>query len=311
MIPQEILLQLKSVNAKRIFVQFPEGLMLKIQDMSKELERKGFELVLCLDTTFGACDVREDEAKRLKCDTVLQIGHSNFGVKTTMPVVYWDYLLDADPTPILEKEFHKLDGFEKIGLITQLQFVRTIPIAQKFLESLGKKVFVGKSRTEKYPGQILGCRLEAGKVVEDKVDCFLCISSGKFYAQGMFLATTKPVFNLNLEYGRIETTDKLRKKLIQTIAWNKGQFKEARNIGLLVTWKLGQMIMPYLIKDRLEKMGKNVFILAMDEIVPEKLEGLKLDFLVCTGCPRIGTDDIDRYKIPIIDVSELGDLMNT
>ena len=309
MIPQEIISELQKAKAKRLFVQFPEGLMLKIQAIVKELEAKGFQTVLCLDVTFGACDVREDESKRLKCDAILQIGHSNFGVKTTIPVVYWDYLIDVDPTPILEKEFSKIENFDSFGLITQLQFVNTIPIAKKFLEEKGKKVFVGKSRTEKYPGQILGCRLEAGKVVEDKIDCFLCISSGKFYAQGMALATDKPVFNLNIEYGRIESMEPVKRKLQKIIAWNKGQFKEARNVGILVTWKLGQLGLPYMLKEKLERMGKSVYIFAMDEIVPEKLEGLKLDFLVCTGCPRIGTDDIDRYKIPIVDSSELAELL--
>jgi 2-(3-amino-3-carboxypropyl)histidine synthase len=308
MIPPEIVAELKSANAKRIFVQFPEGLTLKIQEIAKELEKEGFEAVLCMNTVFGACDTREDESKRLKCDTILQIAHADFGIKASMPVVYWDYLIDVDPLPILEKDFSKLDGFENIGLITQLQYVKTLVSVKKFLESKGKKVFIGKSKTEKYDGQVLGCRLDAGKMIESKVDCFLCISSGKFYVQGMFLATSKPVFNLNMEYGRIEPTDQLRKKLMKIIAWNRAQFKDARNVGILVTWKLGQMKLPYALKEKIEKMGKRAFILAMDEIVPEKLEGLKLDFLVSTGCPRIGTDDIGRYKIPIVNAAELQEM---
>ncbi|TAL48288.1 hypothetical protein EPN87_00870, partial [archaeon] len=153
--------------------------------------------------------------------------------------------------------------------------------------------------------------VDAGKMIEDKVDCFLCISSGKFYVQGMFMATEKPVFNLNMEYGKIEPTDQLRKKLMKIIAWNRAQFNDAKNVGILVTWKLGQMKLPYIVKEKIEKMGKNAFILAMDEITPEKLEGLKLDFLVSTGCPRIGIDDISRYKVPIVDSSQLEDLIDT
>jgi 2-(3-amino-3-carboxypropyl)histidine synthase len=73
-----------------------------------------------------------------------------------------------------------------------------------------------------------------------------------------------------------------------------------------VSWKKGQMFCnPFKIKNRLEKKGKEVFVLAMDEIVPEKLEGFKLDFLINCACPRIGTDDIERYKKPIINWYEI------
>lgn len=76
-------------------------------------------------------------------------------------------------------------------------------------------------------------------------------------------------------------------------------------MGVLVSWKLGQMKSPYEIKKKLEKEGKEVFILAMDEIIPEKVEGLKLDALVNCSCPRIGIDDLERYKIPVVNFTEL------
>ncbi|TAL48174.1 hypothetical protein EPN87_01170, partial [archaeon] len=170
MIPPEVIAELKSKNAKRIFVQFPEGLTLKIQEIAKELEKEGFEPVLCMNAVFGACDTREDESRRLKCDTILHIAHADFGIKPGMPIVYWDYLIDVDPLPILEKNLNILDRFDNIGLITQLQYVKTLPIVQKFLESKGRKVFIGKSKTEKYLGQVLGCRVDAGKMIDDKVD---------------------------------------------------------------------------------------------------------------------------------------------
>lgn len=55
--------KLKKMKAKRVFIQFPEGLKLSIQNISEDLEKEGFETVLCLEKTYGACDVRDDEAK--------------------------------------------------------------------------------------------------------------------------------------------------------------------------------------------------------------------------------------------------------
>ena len=301
---KEIINKLKKLNVKKIFVQFPEGLKLKIQEIAKEIEKEGFEVVLCLEKTYGACDLREEEAKRLNCDVILHIGHSNFGVKSKLPLIYWDYFLDVNPLPILEKEFEKINNYRNVGLVASLQFVKSLKKVKDFLEKKGKKVFVSKSL--KYEGQILGCNLSAAKNIEDKVDCFLCISAGKFYPLGLALETSKKVFNLDLEKNQIYSMNELKYKLQKLIEWNKAQFENAKKIGILVSWKKGQINENiFEIKKRLEKRGKEVFVLAMDEITPEKLEGLKVDFLINCACPRIGRDDLNKFKIPLVNFSEV------
>lgn len=300
---EEAIKKLKRLKSKKVFVQFPEGLTLRIQDIVKELESNGFQIVLSVEKSFGACDIRENEARLMGCDTILHIGHEKF-FESKFPVVFWEYFLDADPLPTLKKEIHKLKDFSKIGLITSIQFVKTIAVAKNFLERNGKKAFVHKSL--QYPGQVLGCNLEAAKAVEKKVDCFLCISAGEFYADGIVLITDKPIFNLDLEKKEIYSLEDFRKRIQKTIAWNRAQLKDARKIGILVSWKKGQMLgNPFKIKEKMEKEGKEAFVLAMDEITPEKLEGLKFDFLINCACPRIGIDDLARYKIPLINYSQL------
>ncbi len=42
----------------------------------------------------------------------------------------------------------------------------------------------------------------------------------------------------------------------------------------------------------------------MDEVSPEKLEGLKLDAAIICACPRIGIDDLERYRIPILNLED-------
>lgn len=301
---KEIIRELKEIKARRIFVQFPEGLKLRIQDITKQLEKEGFEVILCLEPNYGACDIKEHAAKSLNCDAILNIGHANFGIKTKIPVIYWEYFIDADPVPILEKEFEKIKNFKKIGLVTSIQFVNCIPKVKEFLERKGKTPFVHKSL--QYPGQILGCNLDAAKKIEGKVDCFLCISAGKFYGLGLVLSTDKPVFCLDLEKNEIYGLDDLKKRIQKIIEWNKAQLKDARRVGLMVSWKKGQILgNPFKTRKELEKDGKEVFILAMDEISMEKIEGLKLDMLINFSCPRVGLDDQLKYKIPILNWDKL------
>lgn len=301
---EKVIKKLKKLKAKRIFLQFPEGLKLKIQDIAKHLEKEDFEVIISLEPTYGACDVRENEAKLLQCDAILHIGHQSFGIKTKLPVVYEDYFYEIDPVPTLEKEFYKLEKFQNIGLVVSLQFAKTIPTVRKFLEGKGKETFTHKSL--QHEGQILGCKLGAALKIENKVDCFLCISAGKFYALGLVLKTNKPVLNLDLEKREIQNIDYLKDKVQKIIAWNKAQFKDAKRVGILISWKKGQIFKNLFdLKKKLEKQRKEVYVLAMDEITPEKIEGLKLDALVNFACPRIGVDDISKYKIPIINYEEV------
>lgn len=296
--------KLKSYKAKRVFVQYPEGIKLRIQKIAKDIEAAGYKVVVCIEPCFGACDIRDFEAARLDCDMILHIGHEDYGAGSTLPIVFWEYFMPSDPTPILEKEFSKLEPYEKIGLATSIQFVDTIEKVKQFLESKGKKVLTYTAL--QHAAQILGCYLEAATKIEPDVDCFLCISAGKFYGLGLVLETDKPMLCLDLERKEIYDLKELKKKIQKIIAWNKSQFEDARTVGILVSWKRGQVKLPFEVKKKLEAKGKEVYIFAMDEITPEKLMGLKMDALVNLACPRIGIDDLERYKIPILNLEQIG-----
>jgi 2-(3-amino-3-carboxypropyl)histidine synthase len=295
--------KLKELKAKRVFVQYPEGIKLQIQKIAKDLESNGFEIVVCTEPCFGACDIRDFEAKRLGCDTILHIGHEDYGAHSDLPVVFWEFFIPSDPTPILEKEFAKLKPYEKIGLATSIQFVGAIEKVKQFLESRGKKVVTHTAL--QHAGQILGCHLEAATKIEPGVDCFLCISAGKFYGLGLVLETDKPMLCLDLERKEIYDLKELKRKIEKLIAWNKSQFEDACTVGILTSWKRGQTKLPFDLKKKLEARGKEVYIFAMDEITPEKLMGLKIDAAVNLACPRIGIDDLERYKIPILNLEQI------
>jgi 2-(3-amino-3-carboxypropyl)histidine synthase len=295
--------KLKEYKAKRVFVQYPEGIKLKIQRIAKILEKEGFEIIVCTEPCFGACDIRDYEATRLGCDTILHIGHEDYGAHSDLPIVFWEFFIPSNPVPILEKEFAKLEPYERIGLATSIQFVDAIEKVKQFLESRGKKVLTHTAL--QHAGQILGCHLEAATKIEPDVDCFLCISAGKFYGLGLVMKTDKPMLCLDLERGEIFDLIGFKKKVQKIVAWNKSQFEDARKVAVLVSWKRGQTKLPFDIKKKLEARGKEVYIFAMDEITPEKLMGLKIDAIVNLACPRIGIDDLGRYKTPILNLEQI------
>jgi len=54
----------------------------------------------------------------------------------------------------------------------------------------------------------------------------------------------------------------------------------------------------------LKEKKKNVFLLVMDDITPEKIMGLDIDCLVNCACPRL-LDDHRSFKKPILPLEDV------
>jgi len=285
-------------------LQVPEGLKSKALSIARELEKAGNEVLISCEPCYGACDLRDSEAKRLGCEKIIHYGHSKF-VDSEIPVEYVE-IKSEENLAIPESEIKKLGGFNKIGLVSTLQFVNSLHNVKKQLEKIGKDAFIGGSGNKNlYPGQILGCNTGAAKAVETKVDCFLFIGSGKFHPIGVALATKKPVFVFDTEKNRIEKaeTEKFLKQRLATIELAR----DAKAFGILVSTKPGQMNLKAAeeAKKRIEKTGRTAHILVMDEIKPEKIEYINgIEAYINTACPRIGIEDRTLFRKPILNLDE-------
>lgn len=300
---ENILRELK--RAKKVFIQVPEGLKMHSLDLVDFLEGKGIEAFLSVDPCFGACDLRDREAKTLGCDLLLHIGHSDFGLKAKVPVIYEHYEIPCDPIPLLEYHLGKLERYKKIGLVTTIQFVHILEKVKNFLEEKNFEVRIGKS-SKGVEGQILGCDHSAGLSVQDKVDCFLFIGSGRFHPLGLQEIVSKPVLFLDLEKKNLTNffREKTRLETLRTMRIQKA--KEFQNFGIVVSTKPGQVNLKAAerMKNRLKSGGKNVYVLVADQLTPEKLIGLKIDVLVNTACPRM-REDFEQFGKVILDPSDV------
>lgn len=290
-------------------MQIPEGLKSKALSIAGELEKSGNEVLISCEPCYGACDLRDSEAKRLGCEKIIHYGHSKF-VDSDIPAEYVE-IKSKEKTAIPENEIKKIDGFQKIGLISALQFVDSLPQIKKQLEKSGKKVLIGKSNNKNLcDGQILGCNAGAAKAVEKNVDCFLYAGSGRFHPLGVALATKSPVFVFDTEKNRIEKveTEKFIKQKLATIELARG----AKTFGILVSTKPGQMNLKAAedAKKKLEKSGRDAHILVLDEIKPEKVDYIGgMDAYINTACPRIGIEDRTLFKKPILNLDEADEIL--
>lgn len=304
---ESILGEVKRRGAKRVLIQVPEGLKMKVLELSDFLEKNGIKTFMSLEICFGACDLRMGDAEKVNADLIIHLGHSDMKLKSRIPVLYGECRMVFDPIPLLERNIEKLRGYERICLVTTLQFLGSLGGAREFLKSRGKKVFVGNPVKARYSGQILGCDYSAAKPLENLVDCFLFLGSGRFHPLGLGMGVEKPVLFLDFERGVLEDLDQEMQKLKLARASRREWARTCRTFGILVSTKPGQFELKTAerVKKELEAKGKKAYLLVFDEIRPDKLMGLRLDCLVNCACPRLAEDFESFGKI----ILEPGDLV--
>jgi len=300
--PRKVARFLKRHKAKRAAIQLPAGLRPHLPEIEATFEGVGVKALILADSCYGACDLADVEAKQLGCDALVHYGHSDMGLRTSLPTLYVEARMATDPLEAVEKALPKLN-FKRLGLVTTVQHIGFLPKISKLLRSRGIKPIVGKPGTRaRYPGQILGCDLGSAKSISDEVDGFLYIGTGKFHPLGIGLATGKDVVIVNPISGGCErlfsgTEDFLsrRRTMISRAA-------ACERFGILVSVKPGQarFKLAASLVDEFKRAGLTARLLVLDEISPEKLDDFKLEAFVCAACPRIPIDDAGRFSQPIL-----------
>ena len=216
---------------------------------------------------------------------------------------------NQDALPVAKKLVTKLKKYKSIGLFTTVQHLDGLATIRNYFDINGKKTVVGKPGPKcKYAGQTLGCDIGAAKSIENSVDAYVFLGTGRFHPLAVAVETNKPVFIANPYINHIEeiTTSEIRRFRNKRAA-NVSKVKSAKNIGIIVTTKPGQNQTELAIKLRkkLDKEGKNTFVFLGETINPESMRNFSsIDAWVNTCCPRM-TEDVELFGRPIANWSEL------
>jgi 2-(3-amino-3-carboxypropyl)histidine synthase len=302
MIAKGTINRLKNLKAKRIFVQIPEGLKPRALEIVAFLERKGFEAVISTEPCFGACDLRDHEAKMLGCDAVLHVGHTDFGLDSLLPVVYEEWASDFDPVKVLRR--HKI-AYNSVGLLATAQHICSLSAVKRFLERKGKTALIGKGRGVR-DGQVLGCNYSSARVLEGHVDCFLFIGSGSFHMAGLAEKTKKPIFSVDAESGKFGRFEFDRDKEEVRRRLRREKARGMQRFGIFISTKPGQADMQKAlqVKKALEQKGKDTLLISADALSPEKIMGMGIQVLVNAACPRL-YDDQQMFRMTILSPEDV------
>ncbi len=76
---EKIVSEIKKSKAKRVGLQFPEGLKQHALKIAQEVEKKtGALAIIFVDPTYGACDTKDEQCKKLGIDLLIHFGHTEF-----------------------------------------------------------------------------------------------------------------------------------------------------------------------------------------------------------------------------------------
>lgn len=304
---------LRQQRVKRAAIQLPAGLRPHITEITAAFEKEGVEGIVLADSCYGACDLADVKAKQLGCDALIHYGHADIGLPTCLPTLYVESRMKVDPSHVVKQVLPKLK-FRRLGLVATVQHVGYLKRVGELLRTGGINAVVGEpGPMAKYPGQVLGCDWGSARSIADHVDGFLYIGTGEFHPLGVALATGKEVVTVNpiaMGFSRIDS-----KNVEDFLSRRRAMVSRAtacERFGVIVSTKRGQARfgLAARVAEKLRRAGRAARVLVVDEVRPEELEDFGFDAFVCTACPRIPTDDAERFRHPILTQFEVKVMLN-
>ncbi len=302
-IKQEIV----KLNAKRVLLQFPEGLKPEAPRLARLVEKAGALALVAGDPCYGACDLATSEAESVGADLIIHFGHARFLKHEKVPTLYMEARATQVVDAVVISAIPLLSGFVRIGLVTTVQHVQTIDAIRELLTRAGKIIAVGDAGRLPYAGQVVGCDFSNAIYVAKDVDAFLFVGGGKFHAIGVALATGKPTLIADPYSSKAYEVDAEVHRILKQRYASIEEASHAKAIGVLISPKSGQKHLEkaFRVKENVEKLGKTCTLFVVREIQPNVLlEFPSIDAYVNTACPRISMDEASRFIKPVLTTQE-------
>ena len=307
----KIIEEIRRRGSKRILLQMPEGLKPIGFKLARLLEKEiGVEVFVSGDPCYGACDLALNPKANVNADLLVHIGHAEIpGEFPEENVLYVEAHAEVPVEGPMKQAVNMLGKEHTIGLASNIQHIHQLGRAKEILENNGKEVLVGRaSGWLQYPGQVLGCDYGSVRAIAEKVDAFVVLSGGDFHALGIPLATGRRTIVVDPFQQTAKDMTEVCRRLLRKRWINIERFKETKRVGIVVGMKSSQMniVLARRLKELLEKNGQSTILICATEVIPETLESFTdLEAYVEVSCPRISTDDQERYRKPMLNPEEV------
>ncbi|MFB0543971.1 MAG: diphthamide synthesis protein, partial [Candidatus Bathyarchaeia archaeon] len=122
-------------KARRVLLQFPEGLRGEAFSIVQELDKRvEAELLVSGDPCYGACDLPLCRARTLGVDLIVHYGHSPMLRNTNPPVLYVEARMGIDVEEVARRAIPLLGEYKTVGLASTVQHLHQLSRAEGVLE---------------------------------------------------------------------------------------------------------------------------------------------------------------------------------
>ncbi|MHA1713297.1 MAG: diphthamide biosynthesis enzyme Dph2 [Candidatus Ranarchaeia archaeon] len=307
----DLLMKIPRPLPSRILLQLPEGLQPQSTDIISAIEKASHgktSVFVTGDPCFGACDLAEDQARCVAADLIIHIGHTPFGIKSKVPVLYYPLQVSIDIADFTEKVSSKLSSCMDVGLATTAQHLHQLDDFKLALEKRGVKAIWGPASKHVAPGQVLGCDYTTCTKIASNVCAFLFIGTGFFHPLGIAFSTGKNVYAYDPWAKNVSCLSKEYKRHRHIRLAAITEAKTARTFGVIISTKPGQQHIETAlrIRGRLLGLGKKAVLIVFNVVRNDLILNFPdIDAFIATSCPRIAIDDQSQYHRPILTPAEL------
>lgn len=324
------------MGAKKVALQFPEGLLLFATTISDILTRfcPGIETLIMGDVTYGACCIDDYTARALGCDLLVHYAHSCLIPVdvTRIATLYVFVTIGIDMSHFIDIVKNSFPSGKTVAMVGTIQFNPTLHAAKDELERAGLRIIIPQIAPLS-KGEILGCtapnlkakgpvnatmattktsplQSNSSEEIENtnKQISLLYVGDGRFHLESALITNPDvPAYRydpyarrLTREYYDHGEMHALRHTAITTA-------QRAHTWGLILG-ALGRQGNPHtleVVKAAAAEKGIRIIVLLLSEIFPGKLAQMPdVGAWVQVACPRLSIDWGYAFPKPLLSPYE-------
>ncbi|CAL8464545.1 g4080 [Coccomyxa elongata] len=296
--------RIKQMGARRVALQFPEGLLMYACVIADILESfAGAEHVFILgDVTYGACCVDDYSARALKADLLVHYGHSCLVPVdvTTIPCLYIFVDIKIDIQHFVDSVKLNFEPGTRLVMAGTIQFAASIQTAREQLAPQFPSLAIPQSRPLS-PGEVLGC---TAPVLKEDADAIVFVADGRFHLEAIMIANPAiPAYRYD-PYGRVLTLERYDQAGMRAVRRRAVEAARGAACFGLVLGTLGRQGNPRIL-NHLQSLllcrGIPYTNVLLSEVAPWKLAMIEgVDAWVQIACPRLSIDWGEGFTKPTL-----------
>ncbi|EXJ78438.1 diphthamide biosynthesis protein 1 [Capronia coronata CBS 617.96] len=298
--------RIRTLQAKRVALQFPEGLLMFATTISDILTQfcPGTETLIMGDVTYGACCIDDYTARALGCDLLVHYAHSCL-IPVSVSKIATLYIfvdISIDTKHLVTTLSRNIPPGKTIAMVGTIQFNSTLHTIRPALEAEGLKLVVPQVMPLS-KGEVLGCT--APKITADaNVDLILYLGDGRFHLEAAMIANPDiPAYRYDPYSRKLTRETYSHEEMLDMRSAAISTAKRAKKWGLILG-ALGRQGNPHtmtMIENYLDRQGIPYVNLLLSEIFPGKLAMFEdVDCWVQIACPRLSIDWGYAFPRPLL-----------